>query len=513
MKQDEQKKVLSQKTWENLLNKHSVLKGRVVLLENELHISSELKGDMILDDLFAQLKRRGITSFFYHQPDEFNKQYQHQTGTTAITVDSDVQKEAIKLIHEAYRQEASDIHIAYYGDYTIVEFRCLGMVHKYTQFSGDIGICIIRSIYQSLGKSGDASFSPSERQDARITERAFLPSGVHSVRIHTEPLQSTFSNDGTGTYMALRLLFDATKAEGTLENRLKSLGFTEEHQKTFRNLTQKTGLIIISGPTGHGKTTTLKQIMESMADEMPEKSYMSIEDPPEYPLMGVKQVLVSTNTKVLAEDQREAQYSATIAGLMRCDLDVCMIGEIRYKSAGRGCIEAALTGHGILSTIHASNALAIISRFREMDISLSSLCNQNVLAGLSYQRLIPLLCKECKIPLHENIKAIPSDTYFRLSRVSQKIKDVFRWNKAGCDHCKNRGLVGQTVAAEVIAVDHQILSFLRNEQLFEAQKYWIDKLGGMTHLAHALHMIDSGLIDPYLAEMRLGITLDSAGSF
>lgn len=491
-----------------LENLHPSLKDRIVLLNGVLHWSVELKGNMELDSLVARLQRYGIHKYSSHKPEEFDKHYKMQIELSPIKSDNEVQAKAIELIHAAYKEGASDIHITNFGSYTLISFRSLGMVRYYTQLSGKIGSRVIQSIYQSLGQSGDATFTASKRQDARITDRDFLPPGVHSIRIHTEPIQSTHSADGKGSYLAMRLLFDATKAKGNLEERLASLGFTPDQQKTFRSLTQKTGLNIISGPTGHGKTTTLKQVMESMAEDMPQKNYMSIEDPPEYPLVGVKQILVST--QVSEEEKREEQYAAAIAGLMRSDLDTGMIGEIRYKSAAQASIEAALTGHGIWTTIHASNALAIVSRFREMGISLSSLCNQNVLSGLSYQRLIPLLCPDCKVLLtKKNYKTIPDDVYTRLERACNIASSNIHIQGEGCNKCSDRGLKGQTVVAEVIAVDHKLLQFLRDDDLFGAQKYWIKDCNGMTHVAHAINLIELGLIDPYLAEMRLGVTLDS----
>lgn len=482
------------------------LRGRVVITDGALHISKEQRGSMELDNYVARLRRRGIVHLIWHEAPEFDS-FHKSVFAAQAKASNDTLQYALDLIAKAYAKGASDIHIVNYGPYAHIDFRCLGLLRSYETISGELAEGVISCIYQSLCTETDATYIKTERQDGRIANKNHLPAGVFSVRVHTEPIQSAASTDGRGSFMALRLLFDATNAVGTLEERLMALGFLPEQVAIFRALTERTGLSIVSGPTGHGKTTVLSHVMESMSEQFPERNYMSIEDPPEYPLRGVKQIMVSTKSD-LTDEERDMAYTAAIAGAMRSDLDTGMVGEIRYRSAAQASINAALTGHGMWTTVHATNALAIIPRFAEMGISLKSLCNPNVLSGLSYQRLIPKLCPQCKVLLRDNPSAIPAPTLDRLRRrLGAGISGVFVQGD-GCPYCDNNGLKGQSVAAEVIATDRQLLHHLRNDDASKAYEYWIKDMGGITHVAAALKLIREGVVDPFLAEIRLGVTLD-----
>ena len=350
------------------------VRGRVALSEGVLHISNELRGNMLLDDALSRLRSRlrqqNVLRWDWHTPQEFDRLYGNAARVRIEEVgDNEVKDFALKLLAKAHEMEASDIHITNHGHYAQIDFRCLGMLQAYERsLPGEFAARVASVLYQTMGTQTGSSYTPSKRQDGRIANRDFLPEGVFSIRIHTEPIQSAAAKDGQGTFMALRLLYDATHAT------------------------------VISGPTGHGKTTLLSHTLEAMAEQWPQRNHMSIEDPPEYPLRGVKQIMFSSR-ELESDEERDAAYTAAIAGAMRSDMDTGMIGEIRYRSAAQAAINAALTGHGIWTTIHASNALAIIPRFTELGIDRRSLCNPNVLSGLSYQRLLPRLCPRCKVRL------------------------------------------------------------------------------------------------------------------
>lgn len=455
------------------------LRGRVALVGGVLHMSAELMGNLEMVSFVGGLQRRGIREYAWHKPDEFDAKYRDQASITGQGENA-VQQYAIDLLLYAFEAGASDIHLMDFGCYTMIRFRCLGMLSDYTQLNADLGKRLVACIYQKLSQSADACFSPTERQDGRIAKREYLPSSVHSVRVHSEPIECSQAEGGVGTSMSLRLLYDATSAKGSLQERMTALGFTKDQCDTAQFLTRRTGLSIISGPTGHGKSTFLKHVMESMTQRNPEKAYFSIEDPPEYPLMGVRQVMISSNDR----EHRAEAYCDAIAGAMRSDPDVLMIGEIRYEEAAVAAIDAALTGHSVWATIHANNAMGIIARLVSILAThyqnpLEQLCDHNVLAGLEYQRLLPMLCPNCKIrlfdiPVGERERYLPEDVAIRLSRALDDRESVFV-RGAGCERCRKRGLIGQTVAAEIIATDQEMLGYLREGNFPRAQEYWLQK--------------------------------------
>jgi len=492
------------------------LRGRIVIDGGVVRVSKELQGKASLDSFVSLARRRGVREITWHKPDEFDAKFRAVAQFTE-GAKSNVQAYAVRLLRDAYECGASDIHITNYGAYGAVQMRRLGLLSDYGQLAAGDSSQLIRAIYETMTEAADSTFSQTERQDGRIVHRKFLPAEVHSVRVHTEPLECAQSENGNGTFMALRLLYDSTKATGTLEERVTALGYTATDASRLRFLTQRTGLTIISGPTGHGKSTLLKHVMESMADENPERNHMSVEDPPEYPLMGTKQIMVNTNgNSAVDPTERGRAYMNAIAGCMRSDPDVLMIGEIRYPEAAGAAIDAALTGHGVWATLHANNGFGIIRRMVSLLNAadyvnpLEYLCDHNVLAGLIYQRLVPQLCPECKVPLQEAQKgkhALPGPVFDRLLRVLDDPNGV-HVRGDGCAHCRQLGITGQRVAAEVIQTDPTLLSHLRRDDFAKAESYWRHDLKGRSYVAHAVELIGAGQVDPHLAELRLGVPLD-----
>lgn len=488
------------------------MRGRIALVDGKLIMSAELQGNLEMISFVGNMRRRGILEYKFYSPKHFDAEYAKVAERT-IPGDNEIQKFAIELLAKAHAAGATDIHIIHVGPYTMIQFRILGMLTDFTQLEGEFGENLVACIYQKLSQSADACFSPSERQDGRIASRKYLPPQVHSVRVHSEPIECALAKNNTGTSMSLRLLYDSTSAAGTLSERMGRLGFTADQCEIAQYLTRRTGLTIISGPTGHGKSTLLKHIMEAEVERNPGKAYFSIEDPPEYPLKGVRQVLISSNVTA----QRAEAYQAAIAGAMRSDPDVLMIGEIRFTEAAVASIDAALTGHAVWATLHANNGFGIIARmvstlsthFRN---PLEQLCDHNVLAGLEYQRLLPVLCPYCKIRLldlatDERLNYVPADVQARLGRVLDDRSGVYVRGQ-GCDHCNKRGLIGQTVAAEIIATDQEMLGYLRDGNIPRAHEYWVKEKGGQSYVQHAVDLIKAGLVDPYIAEERLGVPLN-----
>lgn len=497
------------------------MQSRVLLEEGQFWVSDELRGDPALLSFVGLAQRYGVKNVSFLDPRAFDDRSRRMGGQNADVSDSDVQEYALKLFNEAYNEGASDIHISNLGPYGIVRFRRMGMMKDHAKIPGALAQRLITVIYGTLCQStSHGDYLPTERQDGRIADRQYLPAGVHSMRVHTEPLQSSLATDGFGALMPIRLLYDRTNATGTLEERMTTLGFDDADCKRFNFLTQRTGLSIISGPTGHGKSTVLKHIMEAQTSSHPEKSYMSLEDPTEYPMRGVQQIMVTT--KALAELlARGRAYVDAIAGAMRSDPDVIMIGEIRYPEAAAAAIDAALTGHSVWATIHANNGFGIIRRMVSLLNAahyadpLEYLCDHNVLAGLVYQRLLPVLCPDCKKPLvpmlgkAEEAEYIEAAVRKRLFSVVKKELDaVHVRNPEGCDHCNGLGIVGQTVAAEVIVTDQIMLEHLRQGNYSKAQDYWTKEYEGRTYVDHAVQLIAEGKIDPTQAETRLGVPLN-----
>lgn len=496
-----------------------------------LYICNTLRGDahqLEISDLLFQTKKV-VRSVKFISKSDFEEKYKgkHTFKIPVDAPDNDIEQYIKNLIEAVYQRKGTDIHISYMGSYTRIRIRTKGFMWPYEEFDGEIGLRILRYMINSMtgGQKSSNLFNLTEQIDARIVSRKYLPESMHSIRVHTQPVQTSSEQDGgTGAFCAMRLLYDSTKAQGTLKERLIALGFTQDQCQTIHELTRRSGITIVAGPTGSGKSTLLKHILESMIEEMPEKAFFSVEDPPEYPIEGMVQFMVNTNEKDQSydADSMAKQFEKAMGGAMRCDPNALMIGEIRYKEAANFAMHVALSGHAAWASTHADDGFGIVSRLEEMMRNeqmpqpLKSICKPGLISGLIALRLIPKLCPHCKekyfsLSVEEREKSVPRDCMRRLTNAydADKLQSEGKLcvRGSGCEVCDGDGFEGLTVAAEVINVDREMLTFMRNGEIEEARKYWIETKNGKSFMSHALNMITAGDVDPYAAELCLGSPL------
>ena len=512
------------------------MRGRLALMESGLVASEELQGTLPLINLASQLRAVGVANVEFVPASRFDADFARYASRSGIG-ENEIQQLAIDLLARAYECGATDVHLAHMGTHVRSRFRVLGLLRDDQEYDADTGARMIRAIYEHLGAAQNApAFDVNSRLDGRIINRDYLPQGLYSVRIHSEPIECDGAPDGKGTFMPLRLLRDTTGASGSLEERLGKLGYTceevtlydnEGHARRaraqtdiFRELSARTGIVFISGPTGSGKSTALAHCMEALIEERPGDNFLSIEDPPEKPIKGMYQIPVISKEG----DERGDAYTNAIAGTNRDDTDTVMIGEIRYAEAALATVEVALSGNAVWATIHAADALGIIQR---LDVQLRALvanplqvvCDPIVLSGLVFQRLVPKLCPHCRIPLREYRNVISRDCLARLRRAmpedlifgGARGEGIFVRGH-GCEHCKDSGHPGlhrQTVVAEVVALDAELLALLRERRREEARRYWLTELHGMTYLEHARHLIVTGILGPMITEEMLAMPIDA----
>jgi type II secretory ATPase GspE/PulE/Tfp pilus assembly ATPase PilB-like protein len=503
----------------------------IALVEGKIHISNVMKDPSkitYVSQLMKYAQKVGIDPKpEFHAPDVFDINYKNR----AIAIfdvnasDSEVETHIKNLLRKAYKMSASDIHIIEQGDFSSVKMRIRGHLGDYEQYPADVGGHIINVLFNKFASAtGTSQFNRHMRLDGRIVKPDVKPRNVHSIRFHSEPIQSDSDrNEGVGTFVSLRLLYDTTEASGDMERRLQTLGYLPGQTRAIRRLTRRTGMTLISGPTGSGKSTVLKHIMESMVMESPDKSYFSVEDPPEYPIHGVSQIMVATGRdNGDGGPDRARMYTDAIAGAMRSDPDVIMIGEIRYPEAAVAAIDAALTGHAVWGTIHASDAFGIVTRLEGMLRAarvadpLDALCDSSILSGLCYQRLVGVLCPHCKRvwmeiqDREERMQALPQDLLQRLATLGFE-EDLAKVcvKGLGCERCGNSGFHRMTVTGEVVELDPEILDALRVRDKTRARGLWT-KREGISHIDHAIRLIRAGHLDPAITESRMGVPLTHA---
>jgi len=246
-----------------------------------------------------------------------------------------------------------------------------------------------------------------------------------------------------GEKVVLRLL-----DRSALVTDLRQLGFSDADQKKFvPMLGRSQGMILVTGPTGSGKTTTLYAALANTRDET--KNVVTVEDPVEYALPGV------TQTKVQSEIG--LTFATQLRAILRQDPDVILVGEIRDQETADIAIRAALTGHLVLSTLHTNSAPGAITRLMDMDVP-SYLIASSLTCVLA-QRLVRMICRECKTPIPE------SDPQYQTSLELLGLEKGFPlFRGAGCEHCNQTGMRGRLAIIELFIVNNALRKAIMNKE-------------------------------------------------
>ncbi|WP_298760656.1 GspE/PulE family protein [uncultured Psychroserpens sp.] len=351
---------------------------------------------------------------------------------------------------------SSDIHFETYENTCRVRFRLDGKLKTYFIISKDDYPVIINKLKIKAGLDISEKRLP---QDGRITIKT--TSDEFDIRVSSLPILH-------GEKIVLRILSkDADHIQ------LSDLGFSEKELSTYKETIKKpNGIILISGPTGSGKTTTLYATLKLLNDE--QANILTIEDPIEYTLEGVNQVQLKENIGL--------DFTSTLRTFLRQDPDVIMVGEIRDAKTANMAIRAALTGHLVLSTIHTNSAWATITRLIDMNIPsflIASTLNVSVA-----QRLVRKLCPECKTEAPILRTDFPSS--FNIPKDLQN-KSI----AVGCSACYYTGYSGRKAIYEIIPITKELVSHIKNNNL-EIDDY-IKEKGIVTLKTNAINLIKSGV--------------------
>jgi len=269
-------------------------------------------------------------------------------------------------------------------------------------------------------------------QDGRFKLRVqqSADSGVREVDFRVSIMPSSFGEDAV-----LRILDRSRLSEEAQALSLEGLGFDADDAAVVRRLARKPyGLLLVTGPTGSGKTTTLYAVVQEINDGA--DKIITIEDPVEYQLGGVVQIPVN--------EKKGLTFARGLRSILRHDPDRVMVGEIRDAETAQIASQAALTGHLVLSTIHANNVFDVVGRFMHMGVDLYNMVS--ALNGVVAQRLMRKLCVHCAQPWQptgSDLRAaqLPLDSHGRFMRA------------VGCPHCRGTGYRGRKAISEILLMD------------------------------------------------------------
>jgi len=326
------------------------------------------------------------------------------------------------LLTEAVREDASDIHIESFEQNMVVRFRVDGVLREVLRPQRNLAPLLVSRIKVM------AKLDIAEKrlpQDGRISLR--VAGRAVDVRVSTLP-------SAHGERVVLRLL---DKQAGRLD--LEQLGMAEsDRERMERLIHQPHGIILVTGPTGSGKTTTLYAALSRLNDA--KRNILTVEDPIEYDLSGIGQTQV--NTKV------DMSFARGLRAILRQDPDVVMVGEIRDLETVEIAVQAALTGHLVLSTLHTNTAVGAVTRLRDMGVEPFLLSSS--LVGVLAQRLVRLLCPECRQAYSATEKEC------ELMGLDAAAPPTLYRAGEGCPHCNNTGYRGRTGIYELVSINEKL---------------------------------------------------------
>lgn len=330
------------------------------------------------------------------------------------------------LFSQAIKEGASDIHIETFEEGVNVRMRVDGVLRVILEIQRALAPLVISRIKVM------AKLDIAEKripQDGRLR----LKLGDHNVDVRVSTLPSNH-----GERVVMRIL---DKKSSNLD--LSLLGTQDDDLNKMRQLIAKPhGIILVTGPTGSGKSTTLYAMLNDLNETS--RNILTIEDPIEYDLNGIGQTQV--NSKI------DMTFAKGLRAILRQDPDVVMVGEIRDIETAEIAVQASLTGHLVLSTLHTNSAISAVTRLKDMGVEPFLISSS--LQGLIAQRLVRKLCPHCKAPYQATDK--------EMARMGLT-EPVTLYQQNGCEKCLNQGFIGRTGIYEVIIIDEALREAIHND--------------------------------------------------
>lgn len=373
------------------------------------------------------------------------------------------------IILDAIREKASDIHIERQKVKAVVRFRLDGILSIFRELPANIFPSIATRVKIMSGLNILESRRP---QDGRL-----------SVTLSGTPLDIRVSVVPTahGESLVLRIL-NLQSAPRSLD----AIGFSgDQLDRLIRAGSATQGMILFTGPTGSGKSTTLSALINHLNDG--KKKIITIEDPVEFEIEGVDQIHT--------HDEIGLSFSRILRRILRQDPDIIMVGEIRDEETAQLCIRAAMTGHLVLSSLHTNTAISTIQRLLDMQIKPFLL--SSVLKMVTAQRLVRTLCPHCKIPADDSTRERFIDAYRAHAHMHDDIDgdtvEIFSASPSGCNECSNRGYRGRTVITEMIPVDEQLAELIDSQAEQKEFIAYLRSINFSTLSADALQKVAQGI--------------------
>lgn len=473
-----------------------VLEGQTFVV----HVDARRRGDPAFLTWVADIKRAGLAPKICEvSAEELSELRQAHEGETEL--DLETLNQARRLFEDAAAMNSSDIHVLVRGRHAEVQLRVLGDLRTVTSLSmrQEEGEALIRSTFAGLAKVKD-TYNHHVFQDGQIAGETFLGSGVTSVRLVRGP---AYPAEAGGGFMVARLQYgkaggvktaggrevktrQPTRPGGELE--LARMGWTPRQIEMAEELVRlPMGIVIVTGPTGSGKTTSMHELMKHQARLFPGARQITVEDPPEYPMPWAIQLT--------AKGER---FPEIVRETLRMDPDILLFGELRGAAEAKAAMHAALTGHFVWTTTHVRDAFKTINRLEQLGVPRAESCDHEQIVGMVAQRLVSVLCPKCSKPLSGATDEVPAFITERL-RTWGDLSAV-RVTGDGCDACRGLGTVGKRAVVEVVVTDEDFMqTFLEKGVLVARRNHRMKPGSDKSMLANGIDLVLQGLVDPLTA--------------
>jgi len=368
---------------------------------------------------------------------------------------------ANKILIDGVKADASDIHLLPEEKGLKVSFRVNGLLQQHLKLD------------QRLHKNLVARFKIVALMD--IAERRLPQDGRFRVKLKNRHIEFRVScmPSKYGESLVLRILDKSSRVVG-----LSQLGLDAKDVESINHIVRSThGMLLVTGPTGSGKSTTLASVLSDLVDEPKHK--LSLEDPIEIEIPGIDQIQI--------HEKIGFTFAAALRNVLRHDPDIIMVGEIRDPETAKIAVQAALTGHVLISTLHTNHATAAFSRL--VDMGVEPYMISATVKGIMAQHLFPRLCEECRSACEPDAKVLEFFTRFGLDT-----RNLVDHVSTGCDHCRNSGVSGRILLYEFLNVNLELQKLVAQNTPSETIQAAACKLGMRPIVDMAVETAQKGLI-------------------
>ena len=359
------------------------------------------------------------------------------------------------IIAHAASVGASDIHFDPREDYLMVRIRIDGDLQDYTK---------IPKIYERNLITRIKLIANMNITESRLPQDGSIKGTIKGINLETR-VSTLPTNEGEKC--VIRILDYSRSLEG-----IESLGFNEDNfNKLQKMIAEPNGIILITGATGSGKSTTVYSILQVLNKK--ETNIITVEDPIEMNIEGLNQVQVNSEIGL--------DFATVLRSILRQDPNIILIGEIRDSETAKIAVRASITGHLVLSTIHTNNSLSTIERLLDMNVERYLL--SSALSGIISQKLAKMICPHCRI----KEKTTPYQKKVFKMALNMDIEEIYNANPEGCDKC-NKGYHGRIAIQEVLMINDEIRNALNEEGLEK------DDLNKLVYTSDVITMLQDGLL-------------------